>query len=65
MAVRRPIVLISGRPYELPAADTLPVPRTLPFWLASEVRSDINLTTQTALPFTLASGAASNIPLSL
>lgn len=65
MATRRPLVLVSGNMRELPTADTLPIPRSLPFWIASGARSDINLTTQTALPFTLASGAASNIPLSL
>ena len=63
MAERRPLVNIGGRVKELPAGDTLPAAGTrFPFYLQTGA-SPIPLTGAGALPFFLASGASSDIPV--
>lgn len=68
MATRRPLVVVSGTVREIATGDTLTgMARSLPFFLADLTPSPIPLIatlTGADLPFTLASGAASNIPTS-
>ena len=63
MTERRPLVRIDGETVQLPTGDTLPTAGTrFPFYLQTGA-SPIPLTGAGALPFFLASGASSDIPV--
>lgn len=65
MAVRKPLVLISGQPQELPSGDTVSgTPLTFPFYKSTGASDPIALVSGTHLPFFDSTGSANNIALS-
>jgi len=64
MAVRKPLVLDSeNRMVELPAGDSVPGGRAVPFYLQDGTSSPIPLNADGEVPFLLQDGTPSNIPV--